>query len=414
MPRTVLDSVAMGYQPVWSRTRQLVAVRLVIRTLVRQDVDGEHLLRAMGNDWPKAAPSLILAPEDESLAHDLLSLPPLGNTWLELPAGWFQVPDRLAHVAVAVRRGHRVLRHASLQEVQGEVIPPVDVRSLLTISPHDALVALQSRPGGRSGGNVVPNPIVRGQLYEGVASQALAAHCLDESGAWGLLEWPNEDVLHNSKASKPGCDALVIEQLRQLLRRDTSIDRIERLVRQDPVMTYRLLLMANSAAFGLSQEIGSLKHALMMIGFDAFGRWLLQQQRGACQDMDMHPVRYAAVMRARLAQHLLDSSADRNLRAEVHLASTFTELDQFMHESLGAVLHRLPLSGRLLDAALRDSGPYSAYIGMAKAQTRVDQLGDIPKACDEYDFSLDHANRALLRMIATSRDHFAEKALAAA
>ncbi len=414
MPRTVLDSVAMGYQPVWSRIRQLVAVRLVVHTLDQQNVDGEHLLRAMGNDWPKAAPSLILAPEDESLAHGLLASSPLGNTWLELPAYWFQDPERLALVAVASRRGHRVLRHAALSDVQGEVIPPVEVRSLLRLSPHDALMALQSRPAGRGAASGAPNPILRGQLYEGVASQALATHCLDESGAWGLLEWPDEDVLHNSRTAKPGCDALVIEQLRSLLRRDTSIDRIERLVRQDPVMTYRLLMMANSAAFGLSQEIGSLKHALMMIGFDAFGRWLLQQQRGACQDMDMHPVRYAAVMRARMAQHLLDSSADRNLRAEVHLASTFTELDRFMHEPLATVLHRLPLSGRLLDAALKDSGPYSAYIGLAKAQTRVDRLADLPKACEEYDFSLEHANRALLRMIATSRDHFAERALAAA
>jgi len=43
MNHTVLDSVALGYQPVWSRARQLGAVRLAVHVLHPESVDAEHL-----------------------------------------------------------------------------------------------------------------------------------------------------------------------------------------------------------------------------------------------------------------------------------------------------------------------------------------------------------------------------------
>ena len=85
MNHTVLDSVALGYQPVWGRARQLAAVRLTVQVLHPESVDAEHLWRALGNDWPVAAPTLILAPSTPELLDQALQGPPLRNSWLEVP-----------------------------------------------------------------------------------------------------------------------------------------------------------------------------------------------------------------------------------------------------------------------------------------------------------------------------------------
>ena len=120
------------------------------------------------------------------------------------------------------------------------------------------------------------------------------------------------------------------------------VDRIERYVRQDPVLVHRLLVRVNSAGYGLSREIESLRHALMMIGFGALDVWL-GEQLAASEEADsaLHPVRYGMVMRARLAQHLLDSGSDDNLRSEVFLTALFAQLDRLLHKA-----HVLNIKGR--------------------------------------------------------------------
>ena len=401
---TILDSIALGYQPVWNRARQLAAVRLSVHSVHPEAVDAEHLLQILGDDWPLSAPVLVVAFDTLALWQQALACEPVPNTWLEVPGAPFTSPEGLAQLAIASRRGHQLLRHTELAAVRGEIIAPIDVRSLLSLSAEEALQALQARPT-----EAVPvpprrSPIVPGQIMEGVASRALADHCLDEAGAWGLLGWPDDDALHGFRHQPMNCDASVIAQVREAIQNDASLDHLERFVRQDPVLVYRLLLLVNSAAFGLRHEIESLRHALMMLGFGAFDTWLADQLAGAETDTTLHPVRYSMVMRARLAQHLLDPGSEDNLRAEVFLTALFAQLDRLLHKPLPELLGKLPLPGRVYDALLRETGAYNAYLAVSEAQSHPTQLHQLADICEHHGISLEQANRGLLRMLATSRD----------
>lgn len=402
---TVLDSVALTYQPVWNRRRQLAAVRLNVLTVHHESVDAQHLMQNLGGDWPAAAPLLILSFTSAALLEQALNTEPVHHTWIEVPGAWFTTPEGMARLAVAIRRGHQLLRHAPLADVRREVIAPLDVRSLLCPSAEEALEALRSRPVDGASPVVRRSPIVPGQLYEGVCSHALATHCLDEAEAWGLAGWPEDDVLHTWRHQPMACDASVIAQIRQAIDRDSSLDQIERFVRQDPVLAYRLLLLVNSAAYGLKHEIDSLRHAIMMLGFTALGAWLSTQLPGSDTDAALHPIRYAQVMRARLAQHLLDPSSEENLRAEVYLAALFAQLDRLEQKPLGDLLNKLPLSGRIYDALLRQDGPYHPLLDIARAQGEFDRPHQLPAICEQHDMGLEVVNRGLIRMLATSRDH---------
>lgn len=413
MNHTVLDSVALGYQPVWGRARQLAAVRLAVQVLHPESVDAEHLWRALGNDWPAAAPTLIIAPSTPELLDQALQGPPLRHSWLEVPHAWFEAPDTLAQLVVAVRRGHQLLRAADLAAVRSEVISPLDVRSLLQLSADDALLARRQR---NSAELTLSRALLPGQIYAGVADHPLANICLDQAGAWGLLGWPDEDTLHAHRERPPQCSAGVIEQILAGMEAECSLEQLERLVRQDPVLVYRLLALVNSAAYGLRHEIQSLRHALMMLGFTTLARWLREQQAAhdntsadAQAEADLHPVRYAMVMRSRLAQHLLESGAGDDLRAEVYLTALFAELDRLLHKPLGGLIQKLPLSERIFDAVLRATGPYHALLEVARAQGDPNELAALPAICERHEIGLEHANRSLLRMLATSRDYAGER-----
>lgn len=385
---TVLDSIALGYEPVWNRARELAAVRLGVRAVHPESVDAAHLMQALGDDWPANAPVLILSVDSPRLLQQALACEPVHNTWLEVPAALFEQPETLARLTAGARRGHRLLRRTEIAAVRGQAVAPADARNLL-----------------RLGAESVPAGLI-GQLVEGVATQTLARQCLDDAGAWGVLGWPDGDVLHAHRHQPLNYDGAVVQQILMAIGdEDCSIEHLERLVRQDPVLVYRILLLVNSAAFGGRHEIGSLRHALMMLGFRELGRWLAEQLPHSEPDRDLHPVRYAMVMRSRLAQHLLATGSEDNLRGEVYTTALLSQLDRLLHQPLGELLNRLPLSGRVFDAVLRHDGPYHPLLDVARALGEPGQLHRLPAVCQRHDISLEHANRALIRMLATSRDH---------
>ena len=324
------------------------------------------------------------------------------NTWLEVPAAWFEIPEQLALLLQAQRAGHQLLRQASFGDLRGELVAPLQVRSMLKLLPEDAL-AISRLPNAVALDSL--RPPLREQLLAGVVDRQLAARCLDEAGAWGLLGWPDEDVLHAHREQPLACSGEVIAQIFRAMDDECSLDQLERLVRQDPVLVYRLLSLVNSSAYGLKRNIQSLRHAFMLLGFGALGRWLSEQLNSADTDPELHPVRYAMVMRSRLAQHLLESGAEDDLRAEVYATALFAQLDRLLHQPLATLLHKLPLAERVFDALLRASGPYHPLLEIARLQGDPALLRQLPAMCERFEMSLEHVNRSLLRMLASSRDH---------
>jgi hypothetical protein len=146
MSHTVLDSVAMAYQPVWNRQRLLAAVRLSVLPTDPGSVDAAHLMQVLGDDWPVNAPVLVLALESPELLQQALRCAPVPNTWLEVPAVLFEHVQSMAMLSVAARQGHQLLRRADFAEVRRHFVAPLDARSLLHLSAEDALEALRSRP----------------------------------------------------------------------------------------------------------------------------------------------------------------------------------------------------------------------------------------------------------------------------
>jgi hypothetical protein len=405
MSDTILDSIALGYQPVWNAQRRLAAVRVGILAVQPDAVDGSHLMHALGEDWPAAAPLVSLSFRSAPLRDEALASAPVPNTWIEVPAACFEAPAGLERLALAARRGHQLIRQAPLASGRSEQVAPLGVRSLFRLSPEEALQAMQGLGEGE-GANArsASSPLLPGQLYEGIASRALAAHCLDGMNVFALAGWPDDDVLHGWHGRRQVGARAIIEECLQAIEGDCSIDQLERYLRQDPVLVFRLLLLVNAPTGGRAREIETLRHTIMMMGFGALKRWLGEQLPDSETDLELHPVRYAQVMRSRLAQHLLDSGAAEELRAEVYLTALFAELDQLLQQPLAPLLQQLPLSNRLLDALLRQTGPYAALLDVARAQGDFDHLHMLPAVCHAHGITLEHANRSLLRMLASSRD----------
>ncbi|MBP7565490.1 MAG: HDOD domain-containing protein [Burkholderiaceae bacterium] len=404
MVQSVLGSVTLGYRPLWNRSREIAGVQLFVHEGANPTQDAVHLLRIIDEIWVLGAPPLLLSIRPAALLHELLQHAQPGAPVFEVPLAWLRQDAALAATTrQAAARGVKL----ALRTEPGEAVLP-DVarlfeRRVIHLGPQAAMQALQAQAARRQGqANARPSPVQPGQIYEGVASRALVQHCLDQQGAWAVSGWPAEDVLHAWRYQALQPSHRVVTQLLLALDTEQSMERLEQIISDEPLLVYRMLTFVNSAAMGLRTGIGSIRHALMMMGVNSLKTWLTEQLPHASSDADLQPVRLSMVLRASLVEELMETGIEEDLRREVYLCGLFSQIDLLQGEPLATVLQRLPLSERIHAATVLGTGPYAGAL-LAAIALESPEPGNLAVLAAEHEMDLEEINRGLLRMLAGIR-----------
>ncbi|BAH37294.1 MAG TPA: HDOD domain-containing protein [Gemmatimonas aurantiaca] len=151
------------------------------------------------------------------------------------------------------------------------------------------------------------------------------------------------------------------------LARDGNISdrQLEDVIATDPVLTFQLLRLVNSAALG-GRGVASIGQALRLIGRNAFLRWLavaVAAARKSKTGVDQELVRQA-VERGRLLEQLVGGGRDSGT---LFLVGLFSLLDAVFRMPLNEILDRVVLSTEANDALLERSGPYANALEFAES-----------------------------------------------
>lgn len=401
MPASVLGTISLGYRWLWDRQRQPVAVQLFVGNDAEVQVDARHLLHLLQELWPKSSPALFLALQSPQLLRDVLDHGIATAPGLIIHHQLLSHLEWLQPVKRAHARGlHMVWQGASDERPDAELLA-LFPRRLNILSATQALGALRIFLKSQAGDPAMPSnvsPIEPGQIYEGVANTDLIQHCLDQQGAWALAGWPMEEVLHgyHQQVIQPGLGSIL--RLIKAIDNDASLDQIEHLLGDEPLLAYRFLCHVNSTAAGQRGEIETLRRGLMVNGLSAFEAWLEAQRALASQDLNLQPVRIAMVTRAQLMERLLEAGEADELRRDVYWCGLLSQIDLLLQEPLETALHRLPLPERVEAALLEKSGPYRPYLDIATA-LETGQTHATSELCKSHGISLEDVNRALLRTL---------------
>jgi c-di-GMP phosphodiesterase len=395
----VLNALVLGYRPLWNAERHLTAVQLFLHAPADAPIDTPHLLRILREMWSPHSPRLLLSPQSPALLQALLTHIAPHDAWaLEVRAEWLaDQPAWLALVAQAAQRGVRLVWRGSMQQLPSAQEASHYACSLLHLQPQDALALMRAAVD-----QPVPQrlALLDGQMYEEIHSQSLVRRCLEHHHASAIAGWPTEDVLHRIRGARvlhPSHDHVL--RLMKAVDADQSLETFEDILSEDPLLAYRFMLYANSAALGARNPIDSLRRALVMLGYGPLKSWLANQLVHASHEKDLQPIRRSTVMRAQLTSHLLDAGVSQELRSEVYLCGLFARLDDVLDEPLETTLTRLPLSERIADAAVRGEGPYAPSLLLAQALECENGAPTVREVCETYEIALEHVNRTLLRLM---------------
>jgi EAL and modified HD-GYP domain-containing signal transduction protein len=189
----------------------------------------------------------------------------------------------------------------------------------------------------------------------------------------------------------------------QLIDRDADTVDIEAIIKRDAVLSYKLVSMANSAAYGLSVEISSIRHAIDILGRQKLKRWmslLLLHSGGSDTPQVLLQMAFIrATFLEKIGRHLKFDGVHEDL----FLCGAFSVLDRILGISLTELLGRISISDAITDALVGDEGSLAPLMALTRGLESRDPTF-LAAQCENLMLDPAAVNHALLTAISSSKE----------
>lgn len=134
-------------------------------------------------------------------------------------------------------------------------------------------------------------------------------------------------------------------------RPNLSLEEVENLVKHDVSLSYRVLRSVNSAAFGLQQEVTSIRRALVLLGVHQIRKWASVWTLAGLSDGGTPEAVSVALVRARCCEMIGEQTRNPDAGA-FFLLGLCSLLDVILQRPMVDALADMPLPAPVRDAIL--------------------------------------------------------------
>ncbi|MGE5384467.1 MAG: EAL and HDOD domain-containing protein, partial [Betaproteobacteria bacterium] len=161
---------------------------------------------------------------------------------------------------------------------------------------------------------------------------------------------------------------LHLMHLLNLANSDAEIAELAAALKQDPLLTYRILRYLNSPAIALSREISSIDQALIVLGRQRLARWL-SVLLFSVKDPDFADwlLVESSLSRGRVMEILGQQRFPAAEGDHLFITGVFSTLDRLLHIPLPEAVEKLRLPTNIRTALLERAGPYAPLLAVAEA-----------------------------------------------
>jgi c-di-GMP-related signal transduction protein len=184
--------------------------------------------------------------------------------------------------------------------------------------------------------------------------------------------WFAKPVLVEGQTVRPA--QATILQLINLVRQQASTHEIEEVLKRDPTLSFNLLRFINSSGFGLSCEITSFRHAVMILGLKKLFRWAALLMTTSRADGSPPAVGQTAVVRGRLMELLATELLPPEECDNAFVVGVFSLLDTMLNVPIEKALESVALPQAVTDALLHNTGVFAPFLELTKACESGDEV----------------------------------------
>lgn len=170
----------------------------------------------------------------------------------------------------------------------------------------------------------------------------------------------------------PGNKLNYLQVLREVNRKDIDFSSMERIIKRDVSLSYKLLRFVNSAFFRFSVKIESIRHALVMLGIAEIKKWVsLLALAGIGYDKPQELLMLSLV-RARFCENISHRIGRKEQSDDYFLTGLFSVIDALVDRPMDQVLSGLPISEEVKQALTGKENKLFETFNIITAYERAD------------------------------------------
>ncbi len=384
MESTSDSQVLMARQPIFDRNQRVVAYELLYRNgedtengLFRNsDNTSEVILNSYTSISDqgelKRVPAFINLSRDLLVSDDFPALP-RKNIVLEIHES-IRV-DREVIVAVyrLVKAGYRIaLDHFTYKAAYEPLFKMAQIIKVDVQQMSFAEVAEQVR---------LLSPFKVTLLAEKIQTVEMLEECNKLGFKLFQGNFLSKPKMVKGKKVDPN-QASLFELVQELQNPNTTPERLEHLIIRDPVLTYKLLRIVNSAAYSLVRKVESLTEAIVMLGMGQIRKWAtliaLNNQSGKPEEICR-----SLLVRGRMCEEIALASKCAN-HGSYFMTGMMSNIHLLLDIDRESMLKEVPLSDEIKNAILLNEGD----MGETLRQVDCYEAGDWDLLPTNFDSNL--------------------------
>jgi len=164
-----------------------------------------------------------------------------------------------------------------------------------------------------------------------------------------------------------------------------TFDELEKIVRSDADLCFRMMRYLDSSSIGLDREIESLRHGLVLLGFGGVRRLItLLVLKSVPGTPNQRLV--SSLVRAGMCQTIAEKVSPE-LKEAAYTTGLFSQLDSILQQPMEDLMRSLPLNAEIRDAVLSQDGTLGQILQTTIAYETADWSAIDLDACSESDLS---------------------------
>jgi EAL and modified HD-GYP domain-containing signal transduction protein len=170
-----------------------------------------------------------------------------------------------------------------------------------------------------------------------------------------------------STGSIPENKVNLLYMMNAMLSPNVEFEEIEKIIKRDVVLSYKLLQYVNSAFFGLGTKVKSVMHAIALLGFYDIRRWTALLVVAGMANDKPNELLVQSLIRGKFCELLAERTELANRSQSLYFAGMFSLLDAVMDRPLEQALEFLPMEEDVKAALLGEVNPMRRFLDYALA-----------------------------------------------